>query len=222
MRAVFRRRRQAVGAGGAIGLWIATLTEVLGNAGLVHIDLLRQDLSYTVRMLRRAPGFAITAMVIVALGIGATTAAYSVTDFVLLRPLPFPEPHRLVKLWERTKGYGHMELSAANYRDWKQGSTVYESLGLYHSAAGNLVGPTEPIRLEGAAVSADLFPTLRVQPMLGRPFAAGDDPDGAPGTLLLSYRLWRTQFGGDPTVVGRQVLLDAAPYTIIGVMPAEF
>src|SRR3954464_11406495 len=139
MRAVFRRRRQAVGAGGAMVLWIATLTEVLGNAVLVHIDLLRQDLSYTVRMLRRAPGFPITAMVIVALGIGATTAAYSVTDFVLLRPLPFPEPDRLVKLLERTPGYGRMELSAANYRDWKQAATVFESIGLYHLAARNLI-----------------------------------------------------------------------------------
>src|SRR4051812_19439624 len=222
MRAVFRRRRQAVGAGGAIGLWIATLTEVLGNAVLVHIDLLRQDLSYTVRMLRRAPGFAITAMVIVALGIGATTAAYSVTDFVLLRPLPFPEPDRLVKMWERTPGYGHMELSAANYRDWKAGSTVFESLGLYHSAAGNLVSTGEPLRIEGAAVSFDLFPTLGVQPLIGRSFTAADDRDGAAGTLLLSYRLWQTQFAGDPAVVGRQLLLDAESFTVIGVMPSTF
>src|SRR3954452_25113224 len=222
MRAVFRRRRQAVGAGGAIGLWIATLTEVLGNAVLVHIDLLRQDLSYTVRMLRRAPGFAITAMVIVALGIGATTAAYSVIDFVLLRPLPFPEPDRLVKMWERTPGYGHMELSAANYRDWKAGASVFESLGLYHQADGNLITAGEPVRVEGAAVSADLMPTLRVQPLIGRLFSADDDRAGAPGTIIFSYRLWQTQFGGDPAIVGTQVRLDAESYTVLGVMPREF
>ena len=222
MGAVFARRRSATNAAGAIGLWLETIPEIIGNALLVHVDLLRQDLRYTGRMVRRSPGFAITDALIVALGIGATTAAFSVTDFVLFRPLPFPEPGRLVKLWERTAGYGHMELSAANYRDWKQGSTVFESLGLYHSAAGNLVGASEPLRLEGAAVSADLFPTLGVQPMIGRSFAAEDDRDGAPGTLVLSYRLWRSQFGGDPGAVGRQVLMDSESYTILGVMPPDF
>src|SRR5258708_19378052 len=102
-------------------------------------------------MVGRAPGFGITAIVIVALGIGATTAAFSVTDFVLLRPLPFSEPDRLVKLYERTPGYSRLELSAANYRDWKQGSTVFERIGLYHGAAGNLLGVGEPFRGEGAS-----------------------------------------------------------------------
>jgi predicted permease len=222
MRALFARRRQTSGSLGAIGLWIETIGEVLANAALVHLDLLRQDLSYSARMLRRAPGFAFTAMIIVALGIGATTAAFSVTDFVLLRPLPFFEPDRLVVLWEKVPSYSRMELSAANYRDWKQGSTVFESIGLYHSAAGNLVGISEPLRVEGAAVSADLFPTLRVQPLIGRSFADSDDRAGAAGTLLLSYRLWQTQFGGDPAVVGRQVLIDAESYTVLGVMPREF
>jgi predicted permease len=222
MRAVFARRRQEAGPLAAIGLWVETIPDVAANAALVHWDLLRQDLSYTLRMLRRAPGFAITAMLIVALGIGATTAAFSVTDFVLLRPLPFPQPERLIKLWERTPGYGHMELSAANYRDWKAGSTVFESIGIYHSADGNLVGTGEPLRIEGAAVSADLFPTLRVQPLLGRSFAPDDDRAGAAGTLLLSYRLWQTQFGGEASVLGRQVLLDAESYTIVGVMPQDF
>ena len=222
MRAAFARRRQAAGPLGAIGLWLETIGDAIANAALVHADLLRQDLSYSARMLRRAPGFAVTAMAIVALGIGATTAAFSVTDFVLLRPLPFFEPERLVMLWEKTPGYSNMELSAANYRDWKQGSTVFESIGLYHSAAGNLVGTSEPLRVEGAAVSADLFPTLRVQPLIGRSFAAADDRAGAAATMLLSYRLWQTQFGGDPAVVGRQVLLDAESYTVLGVMPREF
>ena len=222
MRAVFARRREAASAAGTVGLWLDTIPETIGNAFLVHVDLLRQDLSYSARMLRRAPGFAVTAILIVSLGIGATTAAFSVTDFVLLRPLPFAEPDRLVKLWERTSGYGHMELSAANYRDWKAGSTVFEGLGLYHAAAGNMVSTGEPVRIEGAAVSAELFPTLRVQPFIGRAFAPDDDRAGAEGTLILSYRLWQTQFGGDPSVVGRKVLLDAAPNTIIGVMPATF
>src|SRR5436305_13228847 len=151
MRALFARRRAPAGRLGAIGLWLETIPDVLGNAALVHADLLRQDLSYTVRMLRRSPGFAITALLIVSLGIGATTAAFSVTDFVLLRPLPFSEPDRLVKLWQRTPGY-RMELSPANYRDFKRAATVFESLGTYHSLSANLLDAGEPLRVEGAAV----------------------------------------------------------------------
>src|SRR5471032_1725875 len=155
MRALFaRRRREATGPLGAVVLWLQTIAEVIGNAALVHWDLLRQDLSYTARMLRRAPGFAVTAVLIVALGIGATTAAFSVTDFVLIRPLPFPDAARLVKVWERAPGgYGRMELSPANYRDWKRASTVFESIGSYHPLAVNLIGAGEPLRVEGSAVS---------------------------------------------------------------------
>jgi predicted permease len=222
LRAVFARRRQAVGSIGAIGLWIETAGEVIANAALVHADLLRQDLSYTARMLRRAPGFAVTAIIIVALGIGATTAAFSVTDFVLLRPLPFSEANRLVRLYETTPAYSQLELSAANYRDWKAGATVFESIGLHHAAAANLVSAGEPVRVLGTAVSYDLFPTLRVQPLIGRLFTEADDRDGAPGTAILSYRLWQTQFGGDPSIVGRQLRLDAESFTVIGVMPQAF
>jgi putative ABC transport system permease protein len=217
-----RRHRDAPGPLGRAALWLETIADVVTNAMLVHLDILRQDLRYIARTLKRAPGFTLTATLIVALGIGATTAAFSVTDFVLVRPLPFPAPERLVKLWERTPGYGRMELSAANYRDWKKAATVFESIGLYHGAAANLTGTSEPLRVEGAAVSFDLFPTLRVQPLLGRLFIEADDRDGAAGTLLLSYRLWQTQFGGDASVVGRQVLLDSEPHTVIGIMPRDF
>ena len=222
MRAVFARRLAKVGLLGAIGLWFDTIADVAGNAAMVHLDLLRQDLRYTGRMIRRGPGFAITAVVIVAFGIGATTAAFSVTDFVLVRPLPFPQAERLVRLYEKTPAYSQLELSAANYRDWTQGSTVFESIGLHHAAAGNLVGIGEPLRVEGTAVSADLFPTLRVQPLIGRLFAETDDRDGAPGTMILSYRLWQSQFGGDPSIVGRQLRLNAESFTVVGVMPQAF
>jgi predicted permease len=219
---MFARRLAAAGPLGVIGLWLETVPEVIGNAVMVHGDLLRQDLSYTARMLGRSPGFAITAVLIVAIGIGATTAAFSVTDFVLLRPLPFPEADRLVRLYEKTRAYSQLELSAANYRDWKSASTVFESIGLHHPAAGNLVGIGEPQRVAGTAVSYDLFPTLRVQPLMGRLFTETDDRAGAPGTMILSYRLWQTQFGGDPSILGRQLLLDAESYTVIGVMPRAF
>jgi predicted permease len=188
----------------------------------VHLDILRQDLSYTGRVLRRSPGFAITAVAIVALGIGATTAAFSVTDFVLIRPLPFPHAYRLVKVWERTPGYGRLELSAANYRDWKKASTVFDGLGMYHSLTANMLSAGDPLRVEGAAVSADLFPTLGVRPLIGRLFVDSDDREGAAGTTLLSYRLWQTRFGGESAIIGQQVLLDNESFTIIGVMPREF
>ena len=223
MRALFtRRRRDVVGPLSAIVLWLQTIGEVAGNAALVHLDLLKQDLRYTGRMLRRTPGFAVTAVLIVALGIGATTAAFSVTDFVLIRPLPFPQPDRLVKVWQRTPGYSRLELSPANYRDWKAGSTVFESLGMYHAMIANMLGAGEPLRVEGAAVSFDLFPTLRVRPLIGRLFTEADDEGGAAGTMLLSYRLWQTRFGGDSSIVGQQVLLDNESHTVIGVMPREF
>ena len=223
MRELFtRRRRDAAGPVARAGLWLQTIGEVAGNAALVHLDLLMQDLGYTLRMLRRAPGFALTAVVIVALGVGATTAAFSVTDFVLIRPLPFPDPSRLVKVWERTPGYRGMELSPANYRDWKAGSTVFERIGAYHPLAANMLGAGEPLRVEGAAVSFDLFPTLEVQPLIGRLFVDADDREGAAGTTLLSYRLWQTRFGGDAGVIGQQVMLDNESYTVVGVMPREF
>jgi predicted permease len=223
MRLLFaRRRREVTGPVTAVALYLQTIGEVIGNAVLVHLDLLGQDLRYTARMLRRAPGFAATAVLIVALGIGATTAAFSVTDFVLLRPLPFPDPERLVKVWERSQGYGRMELSPANYRDWKTASTVFESIGTYHGLAANMLGAGEPLRVEGAAVSFDLFPTLGVQPLIGRLFLDTDDREGAAGTTLLSYRLWQTRYGGDPAVIGQQVRLDDEAYTVVGVMPREF
>ena len=228
MRAVFkRRRREAAGPLAIAALWMSTVGEVLGNAALVHLDILRQDLGYSGRVLRRSPGFAITAILMVALGIGATTAAFSVTDFVLIRPLPFPEPSRLVKILEKTPGYaGGMELSAPNYRDWKAATRSFESMGMYHFDELTLIGAGEPRRLNGTSVSADLFPTLGVVPIIGRTFTAEDDRPGAPGTIILSYRLWQTEFGGDPGIIGRQLAakadFDDATFTVIGVMPREF
>jgi predicted permease len=222
MRRIFAERRRRASTAGALALWAETIADTIRTAALVHFDILRQDLAYSLRMMTRAPGFAVTAVVIVALGIGATTAAFSVTDFALIRPLPFPDPDRLVKIWERTPGYSRMELSPANYRDWRNASTVFERTGSYYTIAANLLINGEPIRADGAALSADLLPTLGVQPLAGRLFADADDRDGAPGTVLLSYRFWQTQFGGDTGVVGLSITLDGQPYTIIGIMPREF
>src|SRR5258707_6922454 len=139
MRAIFaRRRRDAAGPFAVASLWTSTIVEVIANAALVHADILRQDLGYTARVLRRSPGFAITAILIVALGVGATTAAFSVTDFVLLRALPFREPDRLVDMWEQTPKYRN-ELSPPNYRDWLEASTSFERARMYHAQPPTLV-----------------------------------------------------------------------------------
>jgi len=222
MRAVFTRSLREAGAAGRAALWLSTIVDVIGNAALVHLDILRQDLAYTRRSLRRTPGFALTAVLIVALGIGATTAAFSVTDFVLIRPLPFPEPDRLVKVWEKTPGYTAMELSPPNYRDWRAAATSFESMGAYAGGDATMTVAGEPRRFRGAGVSADLFPTLGVPPMIGRTFSADDAHAGAAGTIMLSYRLWQTEFGGDANMLGRSLTLGNEPRTVIGVMPREF
>ena len=188
----------------------------------IHWDILRQDLRYTLRTLRRTPAFALTAVTVVALGIGATTAAFSLADFVLIRPLPFPEADRLVRFSEERPGFPRMELAPANYRDLKQMATSFEALGAYRGLSVNLVGARQPLRLQGAAMTADVLAALAVRPMMGRPFTAADDVDGAPATALVSYALWQQEFGGDASIVGRPVRLDGEVYTVIGVMPRDF
>jgi predicted permease len=222
MRVIFaRRRRQATGVSVPL-LWLNTVGEVAANALLVHLDILRQDLAYATRVLRRSPAFAATAVIIVALGIGATTAAFSVTDFVLIRPLPFPEPNLLVKVWEETPGYTNMELSPPNYRDWKAASKSFESMGIFSSQSVTITISGEPRRLLGSAVSADLFSTLGVAPVVGRTFTSDDDQEGHTGTVILSDQLWQAAFGGDRSVVGRPIILDNESYVVIGVMSREF
>jgi len=219
---VLARRLRDTSATGLPALWIGVFFEVLFNALAVHADVLRQDLRYTARALRRTPGFAATAVLVVALGIGANTAAFSLADQVLLRPLPFPQSERLVRLWETVPGYSRMELSPANYRDWKAMSHVFSNMGFYTGNAVNLVGQGEPERLNIAMVDKDLLPTLGVQPLMGRIFTPAEDLEGASGTALLSFGLWQRRFGGDPNILGRQLLLNGERITVIGVMPRSF
>jgi len=223
MLSVFRaRRRDAANPFAVLLLWISAFFEILFNAIAVHWDILRQDLRYTVRTLARSPGFTMTAILVVALGIGANTAAFSVTDFVLIRNLPFPDPARLVKLWQTEPGYDQMEFSPANYRDVKRMSKSFEAMGAFMGTAVNLVGQGDPQRFFASSMTSEVIPLLGVQPLIGRTFTSADEREGAAGTLLLSYSLWRTEFGGEAGVLGKHVILDNTPYTVIGVMPAEF
>jgi putative ABC transport system permease protein len=217
-----RRRRDAAGPFGLIPLWIETIFDVVFNAALVHLDLLRQDLSYFARTLRQSPGYALTVIGIAGLGIGATTAAFSITDHVLLRPLPYPDADRLVTVWETEPHYSRGELSPANYRDWKGQSKSFEAFGAYTDLSVNLVGEGEPERLMGEVVTAEVLPLIGVKPMIGRWFTADEDRHGAAGTVILSYSLWQARFGGSNAALGKSVLLDGEPCTVIGVMPPSF
>jgi predicted permease len=201
---------------------LSAVLEVFRNAPAVHWDILRQDLRYTARTLARAPGFTAVAILVLALGIGANTAIFSVTDDVLIRPLPFPSSERLVSLWETTPGYNHMELSPADYRDWKRINTVFEDAGAVTTFSVNLLGEGAPERIHFAGVTGNLFAVLGVQPMIGRSISPADDRDGAPKTAVLSYGLWQRAFGGDPGILGRKLNLDGTPHVVIGIMPPSF
>jgi predicted permease len=194
------------------------------NALATHWDIFKQDLRGAIRTLSRSRGFAITAVLVIALGVGANTAAFSVADFVLLRPLPFPDPETLVRLCEGPRtggGWGcNNQLSPANYRDLTSMSSSFEVMGAFASDAVNLVGGGEPRRLAIAPVTPEVLPLLGVRPLLGRAFAS--DGSGDLNGAVISHGLWQSQFGGVEGVLGQTVNLNGAPFTIIGVMPPGF
>jgi putative ABC transport system permease protein len=223
MAAIFRARLREAGGAAHVALWLAALEEVLVNAPAAHWQILKQDLRYTIRTLNRARGFALTAILVTAVGVGANTAAFSVADFVLLRPLPFANPERLVHLCEGPRtggGWGCMnELSPANYRDFKTLSSSFEAMGAFTANSTNLVGIGEPRHLQITAVTPEVLPLLGVKPALGRVFDAREDDRR---TVVVGYGLWQSQFAGDPSALGRSVTLNGTSYTIIGVMPPAF
>ena len=221
MRSVFERELRGARGAGVVALYGRTVLDTVWSAAVVHLDVLRQDLRYAARGFLRAPAFTATAIAVTALGIGANTAAFSVADFVLVRPLPYAEPHRLAKLWERNP-HGRNDVAPANWRDWRRESRSWDAMGAYTRSAVNLVGQGEPQRLEASAMTAGVLPLLGVAPLIGRVFSEAEDREGAPGTVVLGYGLWQAQFGGAHDVVGRTVTLNGSPSTVIGVMPNGF
>ena len=169
------------------------------------------DVRYGVRLMGRAPGFAAAVILTVALGIGATTAMFSVVYGVVLKPLPYGDPDRLVNLWttapERGVPRGHVAM--ANVYDWKARNHVFTDVAVLRPIANfNLTGAGEPERLNGSRVSANLFPLLGVMPLHGRLFRDDEDTDGRDRVAILSYGLWHRRFGGDPSIVGRTIALE--------------
>lgn len=191
-----------------------------------HWAILLQDLRYTVRMLNGSRGFALTAVLVTALGVGANTATFSVADFVLVRPLPFSRPEELVRLCEGPReggGWGcNNELSPANYRSVTTSTRSFEGWGAFQGSAVNLVGTGEPVRIRAARVTPQVLPLLGVAPVIGRTFDTTGARDADAGSVVLSYGLWQSQFGGEDRALGATLRLDGTPYVVIGVMPPSF
>jgi putative ABC transport system permease protein len=191
---------------------------------LNSIETLIQDLRYGARMLLKNPGFTLLAVLTLALGIGANTAIFSVVNAVLLQPLPFREPERLVMVW-RTNTERTMRdapVSAPNFIDWKQRNEVFEQMAAWRIGNFNLTGDAEPEIAQGAEVTAGFFETLGVGPALGRGFLPHEDQPGAEPVIVLSHSLWQRRFGSEPGIIGKRLIVDARPVTVIGVMPQGF
>ena len=188
------------------------------------LEAVWQDLRYGGRVIRKNPALSLTIVITVALGIGANATIFGVINAVLLEPLPYKDPDRLVRLWQSNPGQNQTEglVSAPNYLDWKNQQSTFEQLAALELATFNLTGSGEPQRIAAARVTANLIPTLGVAPALGRSFSPEEDKNGTGRVVLLSDNLWRRQFGSDPTIVNKTIQLNGESYTVIGVMPAGF
>src|SRR5882672_9896323 len=186
---------------------------------------LSQDIRYGIRTLAKNPGFTVVAVLTLALGIGANTAIFSVVQNVLLRPLPYPEPDKLVEIWNTyPPQVPRGELSPGDYADWKQQNQSFSEMGAYVriSQGFNLTGEGEPQRVLASYASAGLLPMLGAHVVAGRSFVPEEDRAGSAPVVILGHRLWQRRFGGDPSVVGRMIALDNQRYTVVGVLPAGF
>jgi predicted permease len=187
-------------------------------------EQLWQDLRFGLRMLAKSRGFTIVAVIALALGIGANSAIFSVVNAVLLRPLPYKDPDRLVMVWEDAthQGFPRNTPAVANYIDWREQNHVFEDMAAMAAQSFNLTGVGEPERIDGRRVSASLFHLLGVEPQLGRAFLPEEDKAGGNRVVIISHGLWQRRFGADPSIIGRPVTLNGESYTVVGVMPPTF
>lgn len=180
------------------------------------------DLRYAARRLRSRPGFALATVVTLAVGIGATTATFSVVSPVLLQPLPYPDPERVLAVWDVGPGGIRLDVTFGTYREVAARSRSFEALAVARDWQPTLQGRAEPERISGQRVTGDYFRVLGVAPARGEAFAVTDDEPGAPDRVILADALWRGRFGGDLGIVGRTITLDGRPFTVLGVMPPDF
>ncbi|MFN7993294.1 MAG: ABC transporter permease [Bryobacteraceae bacterium] len=206
----------------------ARAEEIYRMNGIRWLDSISADLRYALRGLRKQPAFTTVAVLTLALGIGANTAVFSVVNSVLLKPLPFPNPEELVDLGQVAPGAGGvlssrgLGLSTSMYFTYAEHNRSFQSMGVWTSRAVTVAGLGEPEQIHANVISDGFLQALAVQPEIGRPFTAADQAPGANGTVLLSDGYWQRRFGGDRSVIGRKVLVDAVPREIVGVMPASF
>ncbi len=186
----------------------------------------KQDVTVALRGLRRTPGFTIVALLTLALGIGANSAIFGVVRSTLLRPLPYPAPEQLVQLWnDYRQANGRIEpewFDPPGFDDWRSGNRTFEAMAAYSGWGPDLTGIGDPVTLNGLIVSGDYFKLLGIQPELGRFLSEADDADGVERAVVLSDAMWRTRFGADPAVLGKQLQLNGEPWTVVGVMPRGF
>ena len=186
------------------------------------LESIFSDVKYAIRQMRKAPGFSVVVIVILALGIGANATVFSIVDAVMLRPLPFHQPQKLVEVkGSEEQHFESSDVSYPDFFDWRVQTRSFEHLFSYHDTSETLTGVARPQRLDGEVVSWEMAPTLGVSPKLGRGFSPEDERRGS-RVILISDSFWRTQFAGDRSVLGRSISLGGNPYTIIGVMPAAF
>ncbi|MGA9771464.1 MAG: ABC transporter permease [Blastocatellia bacterium] len=189
------------------------------------MENLLKDLRYGARALFKNPGFTVVAVLALALGIGANTAVFSIVNAVLLRPLRFENPERLVTIWETnlSQGLGHSQVSPVTFTDWRQQKQIFDDVTTWWYPQVNLTDTgTEPVRVRTIDATDNFFSVLGVQPMLGRLFMPGEDQRGADSIAVLSYNLWKSRFNADPDVIGKPVTLDGRVHTVVGVMPQGF
>jgi predicted permease len=185
------------------------------------------DFRYGLRILLRNPGFTLAAIVVLALGIGANTAIFSIVNAVLLRPLPYEDPSRIIQIWhvppaKSFPGMSFFSVSPANYLDWQSQNRSFKQMAAYGFRSFTVGGGQRPEAIRGAAVAPDLFSILRVQPALGRVFSPEEDRPSQGNVVILGNKLWRNHFASDPSIVGRNVTLNGQTYSVIGVMPPKF
>jgi putative ABC transport system permease protein len=182
---------------------------------------LLRDVRHCARALRQSPGFTTIAILTLAIGIGANTAIFSFVDAMLLRPLPYKDADRIVRVMEKPPRGERNGISTLNFLDWQNDNTVFDFMSAQTGDAVTLTGGSEPIQLRGAQVSVGYFKVFGVEPALGRTFLPGEDELGKHQVAVISHTLWMTQFGGDPSIINRTVLLNNEPNTIVGVLPAS-
>jgi putative ABC transport system permease protein len=183
------------------------------------LDGLSADMRFAFRSMRKSPGFTIIALLTLAIGLGANAAIFSFVDAVLLKPLPYRDPDRIVHVWEKPPGGLRNGISAANFLDWQRQNTVFEHLSAVSWNSYTLSGSGEPQRLKAQGVSASYFQVFGANAALGRTFAPDEDQPGKDGVVVLSAKTWNSRFGSDPHILGKILTLDHKPYKVIGILP---